>query len=109
MESAEFALTKISPGCRLSPVFSGWASRSLVRLYRARRGKALDRAGGAERSAIDRALRDPRTGGYYSLGCGNGSEMTDTVQSVDQAWMLQVQAMLAAERRRARPLALSVR
>jgi hypothetical protein len=84
---------------RLSPVFSGWASCSLVRLHAVDPDpKWLARAKDNAR-ALDRVLRDPDHHGYYSAGKPDGSEVTKQTQSVDQAWMQRAQAMIAQAQR----------
>jgi hypothetical protein len=80
---------------RLSPVFSAWASCTLVRLFEADGDRTwLDRAA-ANVAALDAHLRDPVTHGYYAGSRPDGSERSGAIQMVDQAWMQRAQAMLA--------------
>ncbi len=80
---------------RLSPVYSGWASCTLIRLFEADGNKKwLDRAE-QNANAIDARLRDGSTHGYYASSNPDGSDRVAFVQEVDQAWMQRVSAMLA--------------
>lgn len=82
--------------CLLSPVYSGWATRSLLKLYEVdANGRWLDYAQGNV-DAINRGLR--ANYGYYRLGCGDSTELAKDYQIVDQAWMQQIQARLAEYR-----------
>lgn len=80
---------------RLSPVYSAWVSVTLVRLFEVDGDrKWLDRAA-ANLQTLDAKLRDPATHAYYATSRPDGSERSDVVQEVDQAWMQRAQAALA--------------
>ncbi len=80
---------------RLSPVFSAWASCTLVRLFEADHNQVwLDRA--AENvTALGKQLRDEVNHGYVASARPDGTERSTDFQAVDQAWMQRAQAMLA--------------
>ena len=81
-----------------SPVFCGWATQSLIRLYEAdRRESWLDDAQ-ANIDVINLLLRDPTRGGYFA-GCKvDGSNRSTVQQCVDQSWMQRTQALLSRYR-----------
>jgi uncharacterized protein YyaL (SSP411 family) len=92
-----FVFNTINQGCRLSPQSSSRASRALVELYAVDPNPLWLDFAKRNVDVLNRALRDPSTGAYRRLGCGDGSNLeTDFLQSVDQAAMQEVQAMLAA-------------
>ena len=82
-------------GHRMSPTLGGWASQSLVRLYEVDGNVTWLNRARANADFFNRFLRDPVSQGYY-LGCDpDGSNVAPWFQSVDQAWMQRIQALLA--------------
>ncbi len=78
-----------------SPVFSGWATQSLVQLYEADRNEAWLDDAQANVDILNLFLRDPTSGGYYSACQVDGSNRTTVQQCVDQSWMQRTQALLS--------------
>lgn len=80
---------------RLSPVFSAWASYTLVRLFDVDPNPVwLDRAA-KNLAVLDAGLRDPVTHGYYSTSNPDGTNRSNVMQAVDQSWMQRAQAKMA--------------
>jgi uncharacterized protein YyaL (SSP411 family) len=80
---------------RLSPVFSGWASVSLVHLFQVDQDPHWLELARANLDAIDRFLRDPSTGGYYAACQPDGTAVDGRQETVDQAWMQRAHALVA--------------
>jgi hypothetical protein len=81
-----------------SPVFCGWVTQALVRLYETDRDQAWLGDAQANVDVLNLLLRDPASGGYFSECRVDGSNRTTLQQCVDQAWMQRVQALLARYR-----------
>jgi hypothetical protein len=81
---------------RLSPVYSGWPSQSLVRLFEVDGDAALLVRARANVDIINARLRVPEDGGYRHACSPDGSNLDGARESVDQAWMQRVQALLSA-------------
>ena len=81
-----------------SPVFCGWVTQALVRLYETDRDQAWLSDAQANVDVLNLLLRDPASGGYFSDCRVDGSNRTTLQQCVDQAWMQRVQALLARYR-----------
>ncbi|HEU5274719.1 MAG TPA: glycoside hydrolase family 76 protein [Xanthobacteraceae bacterium] len=81
-----------------SPMFCGWVSQSLIRLYETDRNAAwLDHAQ-ANIDVLNLFLRNPADGGYYSMCKVDGSERSPLRQCADQSWMQRTQALLSRHR-----------
>lgn len=81
-----------------SPVFCGWVSQSLIRLYEADRNTAWLDDAQANIDVLNLFLRNPADGGYYSMCKVDGSERSTLRQCVDQSWMQRTQALLSRYR-----------
>jgi uncharacterized protein YyaL (SSP411 family) len=92
-----FLMTTSQPLTR-SPVFCGWVTQSLVRLYEADRNEAWLADAQANVDVLNLFLRDPTSGGYFSECRADGSQRTALQQCVDQSWMQRAQALLSRYR-----------
>jgi uncharacterized protein YyaL (SSP411 family) len=85
----------VDGGHSKSPVFSGWASQALLRLYSVDGDPHWRDLASRNVDALDLFLRDEATGGYRAICDPDGSNVVDLLQEVDQAWMQRVLALLA--------------
>lgn len=81
-----------------SPVFCGWVTQALVRLYEADRNQDWLDDAQANVDVLNLFLRDPAGGGYFSQCRVDGGNRTALQQCVDQSWMQRAQALLARYR-----------
>ena len=81
-----------------SPVFCGWVTQSLIRLYEADRERGWLDDAQTNVDMLNLFLRDPATGGYYSECRVDGGNRTALQQCVDQSWMQRTQALLSRYR-----------
>lgn len=81
-----------------SPIFCGWATQSLIRLYEADHNAAWLDDAQANIDVLNLFLRNPADGGYYSMCKVDGSERTMLRQCADQSWMQRTQALLSRYR-----------
>lgn len=81
-----------------SPVFCGWATQSLVRLYEADHNEGWLDDAQANIDTLNLFLRDPTRGGYFASCKVDGSDRSTLQQCVDQSWMQRAQALLSRYR-----------
>jgi uncharacterized protein YyaL (SSP411 family) len=81
-----------------SPVFCGWVTQALIRLYEADRNQGWLDDAQANVDMLNLFLRDPATGGYYSECRVDGGNRSALQQCVDQSWMQRTQALLSRYR-----------
>jgi uncharacterized protein YyaL (SSP411 family) len=81
-----------------SPVFCGWVTQALVRLYEADRNQAWLDDAQANVDMLNLFLRDATSGGYFSECRVDGGNRSTLQQCVDQSWMQRAQALLSRYR-----------
>ncbi|MBB6734776.1 glycoside hydrolase family 76 protein [Cohnella zeiphila] len=81
---------------RLSPVYSGWASQSFIKLYEADGNIAWLNTARQNIDTLNDKLRNTADLGYYSSWSPAANAVDDmTCRTVNQAWMQRVQALMS--------------
>lgn len=80
---------------RVNPAWCGWGSQGMIRLYEADNdSKWLTYAKG-NIDGLNKACRDTNTHGYYFFASMDGTNRAPELETVDQAWMQRIQALMS--------------
>jgi uncharacterized protein YyaL (SSP411 family) len=80
---------------RMNGCYSGWATQAMVKLYEADHNSSWLTYAKGNIDAINVVLRDGANHGYYQYAGLDGAGRYINMESVDQAWMQRVQALLS--------------
>jgi uncharacterized protein YyaL (SSP411 family) len=80
---------------RMNGCYSGWASQAMIKLYEADHNLSWLTYAKGNIDAINVVLRDAASHGYYQYAGLDGAGRYTNMESVDQAWMQRVQALLS--------------
>src|SRR5204863_9689130 len=83
---------------RVNPAWCGWASQSLIELYRADGNNAWLDYAQQNIDYMNAHLRNQTNGSYFSFCNMDGSNRENRVEGVDQAWMERIQALISPYR-----------
>jgi uncharacterized protein YyaL (SSP411 family) len=80
---------------RVNGCYSGWASQAMIKLYETDHNSSWLTYAKGNIDAINVVLRDAASHGYYQYAGLDGAGRYSNMESVDQAWMQRVQALLS--------------
>jgi len=80
---------------RISPVYCGWASQTMIKLYEADNNSSWLTYAKANIDQINVVMKNNANNGYYQYAGLDGAGRYANMEGVDQAWMQRVQAMLS--------------
>jgi len=83
---------------RVNPAWCGWASQSMINLYKADPNTAWLDYAQKNINFINTYNRNPQSGGYYTFTNLNGTISDNRIEGVDQAWMQRIQACMSEYR-----------
>jgi len=80
---------------RINPAWCAWGSQAMIRLYEADKNEAWLVYAKENINRLNIANRNSTTLGYYFFAGFDGQSRSTEMETVDQAWMQRLQAMLS--------------
>ncbi|SFA41161.1 Glycosyl hydrolase family 76 [Pedobacter suwonensis] len=80
---------------RINPAWCAWGSQAMIRLYEADKNEAWLVYAKENINRLNIANRNSTTLGYYFFAGFDGQNRSTEMETVDQAWMQRLQAMLS--------------
>lgn len=80
---------------RINPAWCAWGSQAMIRLYEADRNESWLVYAKENINRLNIANRNQTTFGYYFFAGFDGQNRSPEIETVDQAWMQRIQALLS--------------
>ncbi|RDC55944.1 hypothetical protein DU508_13875 [Pedobacter chinensis] len=80
---------------RINPAWCAWGSQAMIRLYEADKNESWLVYARENINRLNVANRNPGTFGYYFFAGFDGQNRSPEIETVDQAWMQRIQALLS--------------
>ena len=80
---------------RINPAWCAWGSQAMIRLYEADKNESWLVYAKENINRLNIANRNQTTYGYYFFAGFDGQNRSSEIETVDQAWMQRIQALLS--------------
>ena len=80
---------------RINPAWCAWGSQAMIRLYEADKNESWLVYAKENINRLNIANRNQTTFGYYFFAGFDGQNRSPEIETVDQAWMQRIQALLS--------------